>query len=41
MDCTPLFYPFVVFTFGFAMESIKEFKGASKVAKFFIDVSFS
>jgi hypothetical protein len=33
-------YHFVVFTFGFAIKSIKEFGGVSKVAKFFIDVSF-
>jgi hypothetical protein len=25
---TPTFYPFVVFTFGFVIESIKEFGGA-------------
>jgi len=29
MECTPIFYPSIVFTFGLVVESIKEFKGAS------------
>jgi hypothetical protein len=28
-ECTPTLFPFVVFTFGLAVESIKEFGGAS------------
>ncbi len=29
MECTPIHYPFVIFTFRFIIESIKEFGGAS------------
>jgi hypothetical protein len=30
-ECTPTSYPFVIFTFGLAIESIKELGGVSHV----------
>jgi hypothetical protein len=33
MDCTPTYYPFVVFTFGLVVDFIKEFGGASQIVK--------
>jgi hypothetical protein len=33
-ECTPTPYPFVVFTFGLVVESIKEFGGASSIPRY-------
>jgi hypothetical protein len=30
-ECTPIFFPSFVFTFGLVVESIKEFGGASQL----------
>jgi hypothetical protein len=36
---TPTPYPFIVFTFGFEIESIKEFRGASHGIKALIELN--